>query len=1168
MTAPGRGNNGMRFLGWMMILLALPLWATGLTGCRNDGSSKRGGPPGEEKGTLYVANADGSLLAFDQARSAEGNISPSRRFPGSIAGPSGVFLDRSTDTLYVANTDHNSILIFENAGTLDLPAGSADATRIISGPKSGLNHPVGVAYDAGRDRLYVTNRGNPEVTTDDSILVFQKDCPQANLLNGDIAPCRTLSGPATLLDLPQALALDTQFDILYIANTGNHSILAYENASQSAVQGDLAPTRIITPHGDPSQPESFLNHPSALFIDSVNDRLYAVNAGGSPPAILVYENAVVRSGGTIPERVLIGQNRQLSSPAGIAFSIEQDRLYLLDNNNSGAAVVIFDNFSSRCAISPCDPSRVVAGAQTGLSRATGLAYDPARDTIYVANTSANNLLIFALDGNLTPLRMNTGSYQTTGLRQPNGFYYDEQRDRLYIANFSPLGGSPSILVYEDVSSKPFPAGTATGYDWAIQGADIQSVRSVHVDQIRQYFIVLNAAAHKILIYDLASLDPPPSNGGVLTLQSSDLIGTFSGEDSLGNDIGFIHGTAMTVDKTGGFLYVAADCDASSGCPNQQPNGNSIFIYDLKSLSAPPRVIGRGCLNRNAANPNSRGCETVDKIKLNRPFGIHYDFARDILYVTNIGTTGSTAHTLLAFHNPSGLGGTLAECDADVSNASTPSRCADIAPDRIISSSATFTNSEQMQTPTAPFVNAAADRLFLINWAKNSLLIFENASTRSGETRPDRMISGASTQLAFAGTGGTTGALLVDTSGGKEILYIGQPTTPGCAGIACLNGALLLFGIEGDLPPGRTWSGGSEGLVGPSALAVDIERDILYVANQGDPLQTTDDSLSIFTEAGQLNGNLPMTGTLSVTNNATGITGNGTIFTTEFATGDSIKIGTETYMIASIASDTALTLTTPYTGATDPESPASLRPRSMCSPSSITCAAPDVKLNNPAGLFVDSEENHLYVSNTGTDPNCSDTAMPCDAILVFHAAADLNNNAFADLVLTSAALNSPRGLALDLARNILYIANNGGHSVLAFKEIRGRTGAVTATPDAEIAGTRTEIHAPVGVAIDSGRDILYVLNQGTPDILVFERASTQTGDRPPARIISGGNFMQIPSALFLDPENDLLYVADKGANAVFLFTEASRAQGEAAHRTLSGNNTALNQPTALFVDTIR
>lgn len=1162
-----RDNTVTSYSFQVMVFLFL-LWMIGLAACGKLSSDKKNNPPPTtaKAGKLYVANAgDGSLLAFDQATSTQGNISPSRRFPESITGPTGIFLDRANDTLYVANTDHNSILIYENASALNLSTGSADATRVISGPKTGLNHPFAVVYDAARDRLYAANKdGN-------SISVFQKDCPETNIFNGDIAPCRTLSGAATLLDLPRALAVDTVKDILYISNLGNNSILVYGNASQSATQGDLAPTRTISPHTDSSRTESILHLPSGLFIDSANDRLYVLNAGQNQPAILIYENASTRSGETIPDRLFTGQSTQLTSPVGIDLFVDQDRLYVLNNNNTNngsTAVMVFENFNTRCAASPCDfgPDRTITGENTGLTNPAGVAYDPTHEIVYVANTLANDILIFTLEGNLTPLRTNTGALATTGLLQPNGFFYDEPLDRLYIVNFNASSaGTPPIIVYENASTKLFPG--ATQYDWAIRGGtDIARPRSVYVDKTRRYFIVLNTPVDKVLIYRLPALSNATTSGGaVTTLQSSSLAGTFSGEDSSGFDVGFIRGTTMAVDEARGFLYVAADCDASSDCPNQQPNGNSIFIYDLGSLSAPPRVIGRGCVNRDHANPNSRGCETFDNIKLNRPFGLHYDSDKDILYVTNIGTAGATAHTLLAFHNPSSLGDTLANCNQDViADPTAPSACASVSPNRIISSSATFDASERMERPIAPFVNSAADRLFLINWAKDSLFIFENASTLSGATPPDRIISGADTKLAFSGTGNFTGALFVDTSQGKETLYVGQPKEPGCT--ACLDGAFLVFGVEGNVPPSRIWSGGGAALVGPSALAVDTDRDILYVANRGDADLTTDDSLSLFTEASEANGNLPMTGTLSVTDGSDTVTGSGTAFTTEFVAGDSIKIETTTYTIASIESGGSMTLTTPFSGTTATGVPASLRPRSLCSPSSTTCGAPDVKLNNPAGLFIDPEKNHLYISNTG-DPNCSDVAMPCNTILVFHTASNLNNNGVPNLILTSTALNSPRGLALDSERNILYVANNGGDSVLTFSGLIDLTGSVTATPDAEIAGVATGIDAPVGVAIDSKRDILYVLNQETPEILVFEQASTLNGNSAPARTLSG-DFMQTPSSLFLDPEGDLLYVTDQGANAVYIFTGASKAEGEAEHRTLSGNNTALNQPAAIFVDTTR
>ncbi|WDT74329.1 MAG: hypothetical protein MPW16_13825 [Candidatus Manganitrophus sp.] len=355
------------------------------------------------------------------------------------------------------------------------------------------------------------------------------------------------------------------------------------------------------------------------------------------------------------------------------------------------------------------------------------------------------------------------------------------------------------------------------------------------------------------------------------------------------------------------------------------------------------------------------------------------------------------------------------------------------------------------------------------------------------------------------------------------------------------------------------------MVGPSAVAVDPRRNLVYVANQGDPTITSDDSLFLFTHASRSDGNMPFDGTFSVTEGSVIVTGTGTSFTTDVAPGDHIKIGENALIVSTIYSDTTLTLTSPYPGETASGLLALRLPQTPCSPiyNPEASSCPDTKLNNPAGLFVDSDQDRLYVSNGGTD--CADPAAPCNSLLVFHAASNFSSNAVPNQVITSDRLNSPRGLTVDLGRQTLFVANHGNNSVLLFKNVGDLNGEVS--PDAEIGGAATGIDEPIGVAIDPERDILYVLNEGTSEILVFENASSLDGDSAPARTLSG-NFMQTPSFLFLDAEGDLLYVADREADAVHIFTDASRADGEAAHKTITGINTGLNQPVGLAVDTAR
>ncbi|MDC4206789.1 MAG: hypothetical protein MPW17_11675 [Candidatus Manganitrophus sp.] len=1200
-----RRDKPIKLYSFLGILLLFFLSVNGLGGCGEVTEKKTVSSSRESKGsTLYVVNAgDGSLLAFDPPQNAannlqsvlpQGNVSPGRRFPEGVTGPAGIFLDPTTDTLYVANAGQDAILIYENASTLNPSLGLAAATRTISGPNTGLNRPFAVIYRPENGQLYVAN------TDDYRILIFDENCPGAPAtLDGDISPCRTISGTSTLLDYPRALALDTGTvqtprDILYVSNMGGNSILAFNNISQQTTQGDVTPSRVITSHADAGQTESMLQLPFGLFIDSADDRLYVVKSGGNLPAIFIYETASLKGNtpaacasnpslcGTAPERILTTHfsalppecnntpalpecaTTQMTNPAGIEVDVARSRIYVVNNNNtnnvnvtggkstSSTALIAFSlkdaDDTERCPVTAtlnsCNisPDWRIGGDVTGddettLTNPVGVAVDMERDLIYLSNPTANNILVFSLEGNLAPAKINSGG--NTQLQQPISFFYDSEMDRLYVANFnstSVIPSTPNITVYDDVSSRFFLNNAPS---WTITGptSDIQRPRAVYLDRTRGLLIILsgNPTDPELQIYDIDTIPnfPLDSDPTTTTITLPVPTKTFATAEGLHRP------KAMAVDEENGFVYIVQDCDAAvqtqcppspSPPPGVQQDGNKIVVYNLNdlTLTAPIRTIS-GTLTR-----------------LNRPFGVFIDTERDILYVTNTGSIGSTINSILAFH------------DASTTNGN-------IAPNRVISSPGGAAADEILSTPTAPAVNMDDDRLYLINRGNNSIYVYDNASGRNGALNPDRKIAGSATSLFFLGGpngDGTdiTGALLVDTSGGNETLFVGQPRDPTCpdSSPTCVafRGAFLIFSREGNLAPSRIWSGGGAPFFGPSAIALD--GDVLYMASQGDPAVTGDDTLSILTEASRVNtdgdpplavtipalnnpaglfvdpvqdrlyisntsNDVPLTGTIVVIERSPFVTGAGTLFSTELAPGDTIRIGTTLFTVSAVGSNTSLTLSAPYTG-------------------------------NTATGIVASRRICII-----TDP-------PCNAILIFDNAGDLADAAgpvTPDQILSNDALDTPRGLAVDLDRRVLYIANAGGDSVLIFRNLEALNGSVAF--DAEIGG----LGQPVAVAVDTANELLYVLDQETLEIKVFDQLSTLSGSviPSPVRVISGG-FMVQPSALFLDPQNDLLYVADQGANRVYIFTEASSAEGEAHHTTLAGNTTGLNQPVALSVDTTR
>jgi hypothetical protein len=159
------------------------------------------------------------------------------------------------------------------------------------------------------------------------------------------------------------------------------------------------------------------------------------------------------------------------------------------------------------------------------------------------------------------------------------------------------------------------------------------------------------------------------------------------------------------------------------------------------------------------------------------------------------------------------------------------------------------------------------------------------------------------------------------------------------------------------------------------------------------------------------------------------------------------------------------------------------------------------------------------------------------------------------------LSSPQHLFLDTANDRLYVANQGGSSVLVFDAVSTLTGTVNQTPTRVLSGAATNLTAPTDVTLDPTNNLLYVAN-GT-SILVFAGASTVSGNTPPVRNINMGVSI---GGLFLDATNNQLYVSDPGDNAV------DRLDGASAQDVvgvvggaIAGPDTKLSQPRGLALD---
>ncbi len=235
---------------------------------------------------LCVATDGPSALAFDANASGQ---TEARRFFGNatrLVGPSAIAVDSVNQEIAALNTlGSGSITVHPTTAT-----GNVLPSRLIAGPNTLFNNPVGVAIDSTSNKLFVANAGPGGVPG--SIAVF------ARTADGDVAPSSRFT---VTTDQPTAIAVDSANALLFVA--GAYSVQVFHQTDT----GSPTPLRRFTVDG------AGLTQINALAYDPLNSELY-VGVQATTNAILVYSStaADVGSAHPIPARSTFGATSAFS----------------------------------------------------------------------------------------------------------------------------------------------------------------------------------------------------------------------------------------------------------------------------------------------------------------------------------------------------------------------------------------------------------------------------------------------------------------------------------------------------------------------------------------------------------------------------------------------------------------------------------------------------------------------------------------------------------------------------------------------------------------------------------------------------------------------------------------------------------------------------------------
>jgi hypothetical protein len=176
---------------------------------------------------LFVTNGNQTVTVY--SRTASGNSAPLRTLSTVPAAnsPIGLTLDLTNNDL-VVGTSGSTIDVYSRTAS-----GNTPALRSLGGAATGLVGPIGLGVDVGNNELFAANGS----VAAPSVTVYNRTA------SGNTAPLRTLSGAATGLVGPHALALDLANNELFVGNTINaNSITVYARGAS----GNTAPLRTLS----------------------------------------------------------------------------------------------------------------------------------------------------------------------------------------------------------------------------------------------------------------------------------------------------------------------------------------------------------------------------------------------------------------------------------------------------------------------------------------------------------------------------------------------------------------------------------------------------------------------------------------------------------------------------------------------------------------------------------------------------------------------------------------------------------------------------------------------------------------------------------------------------------------------------------------------------------
>lgn len=319
---------------------------------------------------------------------------------------SAVEVDPVRNEVVLMDGNRFNVMFYDRTVNTPRTATHTPPKRIIGGLKTLSQFPSDVYLDPTNGDIYVPNNDSLE-----GMNVFSRKA------QGNVAPDRHLqAAPYGSF----GIVIDEERQELLMTIQHDGAVAVWKKMANDKdtpvrlIQGDR--TQMADPHGIALDPKNKL-----IFVTnygtSHQTKQQPTEPGGKPRvANWPAGNLGIGGIGRYRYEVLLGTGR---------FDLPSVTVYSKDAEGNVA------------------PIRVIRGPKTGLSWPTGIAVDPDRGEVYVANDTGHSVTVYSADanGDVAPIRTLKGPRSL--IKNPTGVFVDTANDEVWVANF----GNHTATVY-------------------------------------------------------------------------------------------------------------------------------------------------------------------------------------------------------------------------------------------------------------------------------------------------------------------------------------------------------------------------------------------------------------------------------------------------------------------------------------------------------------------------------------------------------------------------------------------------------------------------------------------------------------------------------------------------------------------------------------------------